>query len=69
MVDILLANTSEDRQIIARAVQTEATVGPVRVADRNDLIRLKAARDSDQDRVDIRGLQDDSDRESREDGQ
>lgn len=69
MVDILLANTPEDQEVIARAVQTEAKVGPVRVADRTDLIRLKAARNSDQDQVDIKGLQDDSDRESREDGE
>ena len=69
MVDILLANTPEDQQIIVRAVQTDAKAGPVRVADRNDLIRLKAARNSDQDQVDIKGLQDDSDRKGREDGE
>lgn len=69
MVDILLANTPEDREVIVRAVQTEATGGPVRVAGRNDLIRLKTSRSSDQDRVDIKGLQDDSDREGREGGQ
>ncbi|OGV63718.1 MAG: hypothetical protein A3K19_17150 [Lentisphaerae bacterium RIFOXYB12_FULL_65_16] len=69
MVDVLLANAPEDREVISRAVQTEAEVGPVRVADRNDLIRLKAIRNSDQDQVDIKGLQDDSDRESRKDGQ
>jgi len=69
MVDILLANTPDHQQIIARAVQTEAEAGTVRVATKDDLIRLKSSRNSDQDKVDIKGLQDDSDRESREDGQ
>jgi len=69
MVDILLANTPDHQQIIARAVQTEAEAGPVRVAVKDDLIRLKSFRNSDQDQVDIKGLQDDSDREGREDGQ
>ena len=69
MVDILLANTPDHQQIIARAVQTEAEVGTVRVATKDDLIRLKSSRNSDQDQVDIKGLQDDSDREGREDGQ
>ena len=69
MVDILLANTPEDQQVIAGAVVTEAEAGPVRVAGREDLIRLKASRNSDQDRVDIKGLQDDRDREGREDGE
>jgi len=69
MVDILLANTPEDQQVIARAVSASAQAGPVRVACRDDLIRLKAARNSSQDQVDIEGLRDDSDREGREDGQ
>ncbi len=69
IVDVLLANTPDHQQIIARAVQTDAEVGPVRVAAKDDLIRLKSSRNSDQDQVDIRGLQDDSDRESRKDGQ
>jgi hypothetical protein len=69
MVDILLANTPEDQGVIVRAVLTEAKAGPVRVADRNDLIRLKAGRNSDQDRVDIKGLQDDGHRKGCEDGE
>jgi ribosomal protein S28E/S33 len=69
MVDILLANTPDHQQIITRAVQSGAEVGPVRVAAKDDLILLKSARNSDQDRVDIKGLQDDSHREGSEDGQ
>lgn len=65
MIDILLANTPDHQQIIARAVQAEAEIGPVHVATRNDLVRLKSSRNSDQDKVDIRGLLDDSDREGR----
>ncbi len=66
MMDILLANTPDHQQIIERAIQTEAEAGPVRVAAKDDLIRLKSFRNSDQDQVDIKGLQNDSYREDGE---
>lgn len=63
MVDILLANSSAHQKMIDRAVTADSAAGPVLVAQRQDLIRMKRARNSDQDRVDIKGLQDDSHRE------
>jgi hypothetical protein len=52
------------RKAATEAVSTPAeAAGPVSVASRNDLIALKQARNSEQDRVDIKGLEDDTDRE------
>ena len=63
MMDVLLANSSEHQKVIEEAVSAPAEAGAVRVASKSDLIALKEARNSDQDRVDIKGLQDDTDRE------
>ena len=63
MVDVLLANSPEHLKVIADAISAPAEAGAVRVATKADLIALKQTRNSDQDRVDIKGLEDDTDRE------
>ena len=63
MMDVLLANTPVHQKMIADAVSAPAEAGPVSVVSKTDLIALKQARNSDQDRVDIKGLEDDTDRE------
>ena len=63
MVDVLPANSPEHRKAVADAVSAPAEAGVVRVAGKSDLIALKRARNSDQDQVDIKGLEDDTDRE------
>ncbi len=60
MMDVLLANSPEHQKVIANAISAPAEDGAVRVAGTSDLIALKQARNSDQDRVDIRGLEDDT---------
>lgn len=62
-VDLVLANSPEHRKMVAKSVSAPAEAGPVSVASKSDLIALKRARNSDQDRVDIKGLEDDTDRE------
>ena len=59
MMDILLANDSKHQKVIADAVSAEAESGAVRVASKADLIALKQVRNSGQDQVDIRGLEED----------
>lgn len=65
MVDVLAANTARQQDVIGNAVEAPAPSGVVRVASKRDLIWLKRARGSDQDRVDIKGLRHDKDRKGR----
>ena len=58
IVDILIGNAPEHRKIIDEAVFDETAAGTVRLAGKEHLIRLKQARNSDQDQIDIRRLQD-----------
>ncbi len=59
MMDILLANAPEHQKIIADAVSAKADNGAVKVASKAGLIALKRVRNSDQDQVDIKGLEED----------
>ena len=59
MMDILLANDPKHQKVIADAVSAEAESGAVHVASKADLIALKQVRNSGQDQVDIRGLEED----------
>ncbi len=61
MIDILLANEERHRQILARSIQEEWKEGRITIISKNDLIWMKKQRNSDQDIVDIRKLQDDKD--------
>jgi hypothetical protein len=67
-VDVLPANTSEHRGVIANALKAESKAGIVRVATRKDIVWMKKSRNSDQDRVDIRELENDEDRKGRKNG-
>ncbi len=62
LIDILVAKDEEVRRIIQNAVEAESEEGKVMVADKNDLIWLKRARDSKQDRADIEKLEDEKNR-------
>jgi predicted nucleotidyltransferase len=59
MIDVLLANSIEHQKIIEDTITDDSYVGKVRIADRKYMIILKQARNSAQDQVDIRSLQDD----------
>ena len=65
MVDVLLADAADHRQVVANALRVRSKAGLVRVATRKDIVRLKKIRNSDQDRVDIRELENDEDRKGR----
>lgn len=68
MIDILIANTEEHARMIRDADLAESAAGLVPVATRQDIIRLKRSRNSDQDRVDISELEkNDKDRGSSQD--
>lgn len=60
MVDVIVAD-EEHIDIIANAVQADSTVGPVPVAEKRDIIRLKQSRNSKQDQADIETLRNDED--------
>jgi hypothetical protein len=59
MMDILLANDPKHQKVIADAVSAESESGAVQVASKAGLIALKQVRNSRQDQVDIRGLEED----------
>lgn len=59
MMDMLLANDPKHQKVIADAISAEAESGAVQVASKADLIALKQIRNSGQDQVDIRGLEED----------
>jgi hypothetical protein len=68
ILDILTAHEDEHFRIIRDAVHAESTMGMVPVATKQDIIRLKRSRSSDQDLVDIAELEEhDEDRESGQD--
>jgi hypothetical protein len=60
VVDIIVADRHHIR-MLTNAIQAESEAGPVPVARKHDLIRLKRARNSKQDQVDIESLRDDED--------
>lgn len=69
MVDVLLANSEDQRAIVDNALRIDSASGPVRVATRSDIALLKSLRNSDQDKVDIKELQNDQNRKDRQDDQ
>jgi len=64
IVDILSSAQDRYRKIVDAAAEHPWAEGVVRVVRKEDLIWLKQQRGSDQDKVDIRKLQDDKDREN-----
>ena len=63
LLDILASNEDRYKKIIENSVSTESHEGIIRIARKSDLIWLKKLRNSDQDKVDIRKLENDEDRE------
>ncbi|OIP91968.1 MAG: hypothetical protein AUK55_10235 [Syntrophobacteraceae bacterium CG2_30_61_12] len=57
MVDILVAADADHHRVIGNADLADSEVGPVPIATRIDLIRMKRSRNSAQDRVDISALE------------
>ncbi len=64
VVDILEGNESRHKEIIDKTIGAESQAGVARIANKTDLIWLKRFRNSDQDKVDIRKLEDDQDRKN-----
>lgn len=58
-LDILTANEERHMQIVEDALEAESEHGKIRVGTKRDLIWLKQQRGSDQDKVDIKKLQED----------
>lgn len=58
MVDLLIGNLPEHQEMLGRVVLDDSYIGKVRLASREDLIVLKKLRNSDQDQVDIKNLND-----------
>jgi hypothetical protein len=69
VVDVLVGDHSRYREIVAAATEEPWSNGAARVVRREDLIWLKEQRGSDQDRVDIRRLQNDQNREGSASGE
>lgn len=64
-LDVLTANEKRSKQIIKNALEAESEQGIVRVATKKDLIWMKKQRDSDQDKVDIKKLENNKNEENR----
>jgi hypothetical protein len=56
IVDILVNNENEFNEIFKNAIKQEWKNGEVKIASKDDLIRLKRFRNSDQDKIDIKKL-------------
>ena len=63
LLDILASNEDRYKKIIENSVSAESHEGIIRIARKSDLIWMKKLRNSDQDKVDIRKLENDKDRE------
>ncbi|HPJ95821.1 MAG TPA: nucleotidyltransferase family protein [Syntrophales bacterium] len=61
LIDILVAKDEEVAKIIQEALEAESEEGRVMLATKKDLIRLKRARNSKQDQVDIEKLENEKD--------
>jgi hypothetical protein len=61
VVDVLLGRDDRHKEIIKNALLEKSSGGIVRIASREDIVWMKQCRDSDQDRVDIRKLQNEQD--------
>ena len=69
VVDVLVGDQARYREIVEAATDEPWSNGTARVVRREDLIWLKEQRGSDQDRLDIRRLQDDQNREGSSPGE
>ena len=63
LLDILASKEGRYKKIIENSVSAESHEGIITIAGRDDLIWMKKLRNSDQDNVDIRKLENDKDRE------
>lgn len=61
MVDVLVSEDTGFNNIIRNASTEESDGGHVRIARKKDIVKMKRLRDSDQDKVDIRKLENDED--------
>ena len=61
LIDILPVNVERNRQIWARSIHDEWKEGRITIISKNDLIWMKKQRNSDQDKADIKNLQNDKD--------
>jgi len=61
VVDVLAGSDNRHREIIKNSLREKAGAGIVRIARKEDIIWMKQLRDSDQDRTDIRKLQNEQD--------
>jgi hypothetical protein len=64
IVDLLIGHEADHERIIHDAVSDESYIGTVKIANREDLIRLKRLRNSEQDQLDIKRLLNEQDRKS-----
>lgn len=60
-VDILVGNEERHREVVKNSLEEKSEKGVVKIANKNDLIWMKRMRNSDQDKVDIKGLENDKD--------
>ncbi len=61
IIDVLTSADKQYRAVIENAVNAEWSEGLVKIADKDDIVRMKKLRNSDQDRVDIKKLKNDKD--------
>ena len=61
VVDVLVGHEERHRRIILYAKEEKSEKGSIKIARKKDLIWLKKIRNSDQDRVDIKRLENDKD--------
>jgi hypothetical protein len=69
IADVLIGDDARYREIVEKAADQPWSDGTVKLVRREDLIWLKDQRGSDQDRLDIRRLQDDQNRDGRSTGE
>jgi predicted nucleotidyltransferase len=69
IVDILIGDLPRHKQIVAAATEQTSSHGVVRVVRKEDLIWMKQQRASDQDKLDIRKLEHDENRDDSSPGQ
>ncbi len=60
-VDILVGNEEKHRAVVRDSLEEKSEKGVVKIAKKNDLIWMKRMRNSDQDKVDIKRLENDKD--------
>lgn len=61
VVDILVGNEERHKDVVKHSLVEKSEKCVVRIADKNDIIWMKKMRNSDQDKVDIKRLENDKD--------